>query len=75
MAFAASQVRPVFFDARALREVSELPLLGVVSRTLSVADVARERTRFRQFIGGVLAFFGAYGAGLALLSFLATRTA
>ena len=75
VAFAASQVRPVFFDARALREVSELPLLGVVSRTLSVADVARERTRFRQFIGGVLAFFGAYGAGLALLSFLATRTA
>ena len=75
VAFAASQVRPVFFDARSLRDVTELPLLGVVSRTLSVADVAREKTRFRQFVGCVIAFFGAYGAGMALLSFLATRPA
>jgi polysaccharide chain length determinant protein (PEP-CTERM system associated) len=75
VAFAASQVRPVFFDARSLRDVTELPLLGVVSRTLSVADVAREKTRFRQFVGCVIVFFGAYGAGMALLSFLATRTA
>ena len=73
--FAASQIRPVFFDARALREVSGLPLLGTVSKKVADADIAREKTRLRQFIAGVLSFVGAYGVGIALLVYFTSRTA
>ncbi len=47
--FVASQVRPVFFDARGLREISGLPLLGVVSRSMSRAELAREKRGLRLF--------------------------
>ncbi|MDR2112054.1 MAG: chain length-determining protein [Candidatus Accumulibacter sp.] len=72
--FVASQFRPVFFDARALREMTGLPLLGVVSIKLSAADAARNKWRFRLFIAGVLGLFGAYGVGMAVLVYLSTRT-
>ncbi|MDR2788915.1 MAG: chain length-determining protein [Candidatus Accumulibacter sp.] len=73
--FAASQLRPVFFDARALREMSGLPLLGVVSRKLSEADALREKNLLRLFVVGALALVAAYGAGMALLIYLSARTA
>ena len=73
--FAASQIRPVFFDARALREITGLPLLGVVSVKVSDTDVARERKRLRQFIAGVLVLVAAYGVGMAFLVYLSARTA
>lgn len=73
--FAASQIRPVFFDARGLRELSGLPLLGVVSKSVSETDVARERRRLRLFFVTVFAFVTAYGAGIALLYVLSSRTA
>lgn len=73
--FAASQIRPVFFDARALREVTGLPLLGIVSKKVGDIDIAKEKRRLRQFIAGVLSFVGAYGVGIALLVVFATRTA
>ncbi|MDR1936632.1 MAG: chain length-determining protein [Candidatus Accumulibacter sp.] len=73
--FVASQLRPVFFDARALREMTGLPLLGVVSKKMFDADAARDKRRFRLFIVGVLALFAAYGVGMALLVYLSTRTA
>jgi hypothetical protein len=44
--FAASQLRPVFFDARSLREACGLPLLGTVSLLVTKrgnASVARGR--------------------------------
>jgi polysaccharide chain length determinant protein (PEP-CTERM system associated) len=71
--FLASQLRPVFFDARALREMSGLPLLGVVSNKLPAAGVAREKRLFRLFVAGVLALFAAYGGGMALLVYLSSR--
>lgn len=73
--FAASQIRPVFFDARALREATGLPLLGVVSKKVGDIDIAKEKRRLRSFIAGVLSFVGAYGVGIALLVVFATRTA
>ena len=65
--FAASQIRPVFFDARGLREVSGLPLLGTVSKSVTEADVAREKKRLRQFIAGLALLVVFYGALVALL--------
>lgn len=73
--FAASQIRPVFFDARALREATGLPLLGVVSKIVTDTDVAKAKTRLRMFIAGVLSLLGAYGAGILLLVYLSSRTA
>jgi len=73
--FAASQIRPVFFDARALRDVTGLPLLGVVSSKVTAADIAKEKKRFRQFIAGVVLFVCVYGVGIALLALFSTRTA
>ena len=65
--FAASQIRPVFFDARGLREVSGLPLLGTVSKSVTEVDVAREKKRLRQFIAGLALLVIFYGALVALL--------
>lgn len=72
-AFVASQVRPVFFDSRSLREETGLPLLGTVS--LVVDDGLRRKERrslLRVFaaLGGLVA---AYGAGLAFVLFLTSR--
>jgi polysaccharide chain length determinant protein (PEP-CTERM system associated) len=72
-AFAASQVRPVFFHANELRAKFELPILGTVSAVTGDADRRRVRTdrlRFASALGGlVLLFF----AGLAAVSLLANR--
>ena len=48
-AFAASQLRPVFHDARTLRNVIDLPLLGVVTLVLSDAAKRKEKTDLRKF--------------------------
>lgn len=72
--FAASQIRPVFFDARGLRELSELPLLGVVSKAVSAADITREKRRLRLFFISVFAFVATYGAGIGLLFVVSSRT-
>jgi polysaccharide chain length determinant protein (PEP-CTERM system associated) len=72
--FVASQMRPVFFDARILRETAGLPLLGVVTKKMSDADTARSKRGVRLFIVGVLALFTAYGAGIALMIYLSSRS-
>ena len=58
--FAASQLRPVFYDADDLRTRVELPILGVVTRLVTDADRARQRVdliRFSAGAGGLLAMF------------------
>jgi polysaccharide chain length determinant protein (PEP-CTERM system associated) len=72
--FVVSQVRPVFFDARALREMAGLPLLGIVTKKFSDADTVRHKRAFRLFIAGVLALFAAYGGGMALMVYLSARS-
>lgn len=59
-AFAGSQLRPVFHGAAELRRKVEIPLLGVVSRVATAADVRRERIgllRFAAGSGGLLGTF------------------
>lgn len=73
--FAASQIRPVFFDARALREVAGLPLLGTVSKKVGEASKLKEKKDFRRFIAALASLFGVYGAGIALLFIFTVRTA
>ena len=73
--FAASQIRPVFFDARALREASGLPLLGIVTKKVADTEIAKEKSRLRQFFAGLFLFVGAYAVGIVLLAYFATRTA
>lgn len=73
--FAMSQVRPVFFDARALREVSGLPLLGTVSRKVDDVVKIKEKKDFRRFIAAFASLLGIYAAGIALLFVFTIRTA
>ena len=73
--FAASQFRPVFFDARSLREATGMPLLGTISKRMD--DSLRDKVKrdLKRFIAAVVALFGIYGAGIALLMLLSVRTA
>lgn len=73
--FAASQIRPVFFDARALRESTGLPLLGTVSKKLEGSSKLKEKKELRHFFAATGSLFAAYGAGVALLMFLSFRAA
>ncbi len=68
IAFLLSQIRPTFQDARALREVTRLPLLGCVSL---VPDEGRRRRRRRSlilFAGGVTSLVGAFAVLTVLLA-------
>lgn len=73
VAFIASQIRPVFFDGKALREVTGLPLLGTVSLIPNEARHRKERSSLRRFMLATAALVAAYGAGIAALTFLSQR--
>ena len=59
-AFAASQLRPVFYKPGELRTKFGLPLLGVVSLVLSDQDRQRQRVGKVRFAGASLALLGAF---------------
>jgi polysaccharide chain length determinant protein (PEP-CTERM system associated) len=59
VAFGAVQLRPTFGDGTELRQLTGLPLLGVVTRLVSPSDRQRRRS-------SLLRFFGAFGSLLAL---------
>ena len=70
-AFIASQVRPVFFDARSLREAVGLPLLGVVTLVVSQSVALKEKTDLKRYLlasGGLVSLFMAGMIALSLLS-------
>ncbi len=73
--FAASQLRPVFFDARSLREASGLPLLGTVSLLVDESMKRHQRKDLIRFAAACLSLVGAYGAGLLALFLISARTA
>lgn len=73
--FAATQLRPVFHDGRSLREITGLPLLGVVGLNLTDADRRKERRSLLRFLAALVALIGMYGGGIAVLSVLAMRAA
>ena len=69
MAFLMSQIRPVFFDGAALRQLTQLPLLGVVDLIPSNAFRQRESRSFKRFIAALLALVLLYAGGMLALSY------
>lgn len=74
-AFAASQIRPVFFDGKALRDATELPLLGTISLLPDETRHAKERASLHRFALATAGLVTAYATGIAMLVFLSQRTA
>ncbi len=72
-AFAASQIRPVFFDSKSLRDVTDLPVLGMVSLIPNEARRLKERASLQRFLLATGGLVLAYGFGLGLLTFLSQR--
>lgn len=70
VAFIASNLRPVFSDAHQLRNKTGLPLLGVVSMTLSDVDRRAERRNMLQFYGASAGLVGIFVVGLLAMAFL-----
>lgn len=71
LAFGASQLRPTIPDGDALRQLTGLPLLGVVSMLVTDADRRRDRMGLMRFVmasGGLVGLFVAGMIALTLLS-------
>ncbi len=73
--FVASQLRPVFHDTIELRDATELPVLGVVGRLNTPAEVSRVRRSMLRFwaAGGLL--FICFAVGIAAMAVIANRGA
>jgi polysaccharide chain length determinant protein (PEP-CTERM system associated) len=69
-AFAASQVRPVFFDGKSLRDETGLPVLGIVSLLPNEIRRQQERASLTQFLLSGAALVSAYAVGIAMLTYL-----
>ncbi|MCL2524245.1 MAG: Wzz/FepE/Etk N-terminal domain-containing protein [Betaproteobacteria bacterium] len=69
-AFVASQIRPVFFEGKSLRDATGLPLLGSVSLIPSEARRLKERSSLRRFSLATAGLFAVYGMGMAAIFFL-----
>lgn len=72
-AFAASQLRPVFYSASELRSKFALPMLGMVSLLTSDADVRREKTDLMRFLVASGSLIGIFVAALITMSVIAAR--
>ena len=73
-AFAASQLRPVFYKAGELREKLGLPLVGVVSLAMGDLDRRHERVDRVRFIAASGGLLGAFIVVLIATTTLASRT-
>jgi polysaccharide chain length determinant protein (PEP-CTERM system associated) len=69
-AYLAAELRPSFYDGRALREVTGLPLLGVVSLAMTPAEKSVRRTGAIRFVGGVGVLIGVYLVGAVTFEIL-----
>ncbi|HNQ76097.1 MAG TPA: chain length-determining protein, partial [Pseudothauera hydrothermalis] len=70
LTFLISQLRPSFADGRTLREVTGLPVLGVVSRLRDPKRETQERRGRYMFAGGVAGYAGAVAAVTVALTML-----
>jgi len=75
LAFVLSQLRSVFFDARAVRNTIGLPILGVVTLVRSDVTKARERRDLKKFGLASSALLGVFIAAVVALTVLANRAA
>ncbi|MCW5652261.1 XrtA system polysaccharide chain length determinant [Hydrogenophaga sp.] len=67
--FLMSQIRPVFFNANALRNATDLPLLGVVTLVRNDATRQRERSSLLRFSASLGALVLVVLVGMAVLSY------
>lgn len=74
-AFIASQLRSVVFDARGLRDLAGLPLLGVVTLVINDSTSARERGDLNRFVLASASLVGVFIAGIAALAYFSGRVA
>jgi hypothetical protein len=59
--FAGSQLRPVFFDSHTLRDITGMPLLGVISIPVTPASRVKnhkDRIRLAAAMGALIALYG-----------------
>ncbi len=75
VAFIACEARPTFLDGRSAREVTGLPLLGVISVVPSDAERRSYRHALVGFAGGVGALVVTYLGGIAILAMIVRRAA
>lgn len=66
--FAASNLRPVFFDSYTLRDVTGLPLLGVISMPVTPAAQVQERKDKIRLGTALGSLVGCYGLALLAIS-------
>jgi hypothetical protein len=74
-AYVASQVRPSFFDPRTVRELTGLPVLGVVSLVANDESKRAARRGALRFAGSAATLVMGYLVGLVLLEFVLSRAA
>ncbi len=72
-AFVASQLRAVFFDARALRDLVGLPLLGVVTLVVSDSTRQKEKSDLRRFVAASSSLVGVFIIGVVALAYVSGR--
>lgn len=73
LAFILSQLRAVFFDARAVRNTIGLPILGVVTLVLSDPARKRESRSLKKFGLAFSSLLGMFVAAVVVLTVLANR--
>jgi polysaccharide chain length determinant protein (PEP-CTERM system associated) len=71
VAFVASQLRPVFSDPQELRTKTGLPMLGVISMSLTESERRAERRGMIQFYGASAGLIGLFVVGLVAMAFIA----
>jgi polysaccharide chain length determinant protein (PEP-CTERM system associated) len=74
-ALAASQLRPVFFDGKSLRDETGLPVLGIVSLLPNESRRLQERTSLTRFLLAGTALVTVFAVGIAVLTYLSDRAA
>jgi polysaccharide chain length determinant protein (PEP-CTERM system associated) len=70
VAFAMSQLRPVYFSANELRIKTELPLLGVVTKVMTPAAKRKQRGSLLRFCIASGSLVGVFVVGMIVMSIL-----
>jgi capsular polysaccharide biosynthesis protein len=73
IAFLGSQLRPVFTDANELRLKTGLPLLGVISISMSDVERRQERLGLIRFFGASAGLVGIFVIGLIAMAILSRQ--
>ena len=71
--FVMSQLRAVFYDARAMGHSLGLPLLGVVTLVMDDSTARRRKTELVRFLGATGGLVAVFLAGMAALYLMAGR--